>query len=119
MAEALREYARAATLAAARTFGFGGDTWSLSRPSGTGVAARSLVASSQITALAFRQRPGALGVVATATPALADIWRMIVISGAVLPGDVVTSTGSPSYTFGVSTIEPWYEYTRAELERRR
>ncbi len=115
----LRDAARDADISAARAFGFGGSNWGVERPSGVGTGARSLVDQGTIHALAFRQRPGGLGVVAGGTPALADTWRMIVLAGDVLPGDVVTSEADDDYVFGVASLESWYEYTRAELERRR
>ncbi len=129
-----RDAARAATLAAARAFGFGGDVWDVARPSGTGPAARSLVDLGHVAGLVFRQRPAGLAPVAGGTPALADVWRAILDSGAILddaeadtglivrPGDVLTSQADDSYAFGVASLEPWYsdgDYKRCELERRR
>jgi len=117
---AMRDDARDASISAARTFGFGGSTWDVDRPSGIGTGARSLARQAgALHALAFRQRPGGLGAVAGGTPALADTWRMIVLAGDLLPGDVVTSQADARYVFGVASLEPWYDYLRAELERRR
>jgi hypothetical protein len=134
-AEALtRDAARAATLAAARAFGFGGDVWDVSRPSGTGPAARTLVSLGHVAGLVFRQRPGGLAPAAGGTAVLADIWRAILTTGDILdagevdtgldarPGDVLTSQADDSYTLGIASLEPWYadgEYKRCELERRR
>lgn len=129
-----RDAARAATLAAARVFGFGGDVWAISRPSGTGPAARSLVLLGHVAGLVFRQRPGPLAPAAGGTPVLADLWRAILDTGAILdedeadtglaarPGDVIVSAADSDYAFGLASLEPWYsdgEYKRCELERRR
>lgn len=129
-----RDAARAATLAAARAFGFGGAVWDISRPSGTGPAARTLVPLGHVTGLVFRQRPGPLSPAAGGTPILADLWRAILETGDILdadaddtgldarPGDVIVSQADSAYTFGLASLEPWYDdgdYKRAELERRR
>jgi hypothetical protein len=53
------------------------------------------------------------------TPVLDDIWRYILLSGSVLPGDVVTSSADSRYAFGVASSEPWFDYIRGDLERRR
>lgn len=115
---AMRTMARDATIEAARAFGFGGEAWAVSVPSGSGVGPKTLVASDAIQALAFRQRPGYLGPAAGDTPVLGDIWRMIVVSGSVTPGAVVTSVEDARYRFGIASTEPWYDdYIRCELER--
>jgi hypothetical protein len=129
-----RDAARAATLAAARAFGLGGDTWLISRPSGTGPAARTLTPLGHVAGLVFRQRPGPLAPAGGGTPVLADLWRAILDTGDILdadeddtgldarPGDVITSQADSAYTFGLASLEPWYadgEYKRCELERRR
>jgi len=129
-----RDGARAATLAAARAFGFGGDAWLISRPSGTGPGTRTLQPLGHVAGLVFRQRPGQLAPVAGGTPTLADIWRAILNTGAILdeseadtgltarPGDVLTSQADDAYAFGIASLEPWYadaDYKRCELERRR
>jgi hypothetical protein len=113
----LRDAARDADISAARTFGFGGSNWGLSRPSGVGVGAKSLVSQDAIHGLAFRQRPGTLALAGGGTPVLADIWRFIVLDGDVQPGDVITSVADSDYEFGIASIEPWYQYERCELER--
>lgn len=116
----MRHAARDATIESARAFGFGGSTWSVARASGTGPAAREpTVLPGTVVLLAFRQAPAGVAGVAGGVPALADTWRAVLISGNVMPGDIVTSTADPRYQFGVATIEPWYEYARLELERSR
>lgn len=115
----LRDAARDADISAARTFGFGGSTWNADTPSGTGTGPRTLTPVGQVYGLAFRQRPGPLSPTGAGTPVLADQWRFIALSGTVTPGMVLTSTVDSRYQFGVASIEPWYEYRRAELERRR
>ncbi len=117
MQEAMRDAARDAAISAARTFGFGGEAWTVSRPTGAGVAAKTLTAQPNITALAYRQRPGGLAQALAGTPVLADVWRLILLTGELLPGDVITSVTSPAYRFSIGDLEPWYEYTRCELER--
>ena len=129
-----RDAARAATLAAARAFGFGGDVWTISRPSGTGPGARTLQPLGHVAGLVFRQRPGPLAPAAGGTPVLADLWRAILETGDILdadeadtgldarPGDVIGSQEDSDYAFGIASLEPWYsdgEYKRGELERRR
>lgn len=115
----LRDAARDASVSAARTFGFGGSTWDADVPSGTGTGPRTLTPAGTVHALAFRQKPGTTAPAAGGTPVLADTWRMIVLGGDVRPGMVLTSQADSRYRFGVASIEPWYEYFRAELERRR
>ena len=115
----MRDQARDASISAARTFGFGGSTWDADVPSGTGTGPRVLTSSSEVHALAFRQRPGVTARSAGGTPVLDDVWRMIVLSGTVVPGMVLTSQADDRYQFGVASIEPWFNYFRAELERRR
>lgn len=115
----MRDDARDANISAARTFGFGGSTWGADAPSGTGTGPRVLTPAGQVHGLAFRQNPGATAPVAGGTPILADVWRMIVLSGDLVPGMVITSVADSRYEFGITSIEPWYDYFRAELERRR
>jgi hypothetical protein len=117
MREAMRDAARDATISIARTFGFGGEAWTVERPTGAGVAAKTLTAQPNVTALAFRQRPGALAAAVAGTPVLADVWRLILLAGELLPGDVITSVADATYRFSIGDMEPWYEYTRCELER--
>ena len=119
MRDAMRNAARDATISAARTFGFGGDTWTVQRPTGAGVGPKTMVSQSNVTALAFRQRPGGLAQALAGTPVLDDVWRLIVLAGALQPGDVITSVADVSYRFAVASIEPWFDYARCELERQR
>lgn len=114
----MRDQARDAGVSAARTFGFGGSNWDAEVPSGTGTGPRVLTDAGQVAALAFRQKPGVTAAAAGGTPVLDDVWRMIVLTGNVTPGMVLTSTADARYSFDVASIEPWYEYFRAELERR-
>lgn len=115
----LRDSAKDATISAARTFGFGGSTWDVGRPSGIGTGPRSLTSVGTVMALAFRQRPGVTAPIGGGTPVLADAWRLIVLTGGVHPGDVIVSQADPRYGFDVGTIEPWYDYKRCELLRLR
>lgn len=115
----LRESAKDATISAARTFGFGGSTWDAGRPSGIGTGPRALTSVGTVMALAFRQRPGTTTPVGGGTPVLDDTWRLIVLEGALRPGDVLVSQSDPRYGFDVGTVEPWYEYKRCELLRLR
>lgn len=115
----LRDSARDASISAARTFGFGGSTWDVGRPSGIGTGPRTLTSVGAVMALAFRQKPGVTAPVGGGTPVLADIWRLIVLEGALHPGDVIVSQADPRYGFDVGTIEPWYDYKRSELLRLR
>lgn len=121
----IRDRARDADISAARTFGFGGSNWDVERPIGVGMGVRTLTDAGSIHALAWRQRPGSLTAAAGSTPVLDDTWRLIVLddtgamSGTLLPGDVITSAADSDYVFGIASLEPWYEYRRAELERKR
>lgn len=115
----MQDTARDASVSAARTFGFGGSTWDTGRPSGIGTGARTLTSVGQVAALAFRQKPGTPAAAAGGTPILADVWRLIVLQGALRPGDVIISQSDPRYGFDVGSIEPWYDYKRAELTRLR
>ena len=119
MREAMRDAARDATISAARTFGFGGDTWSVQRPTGAGVGPKTMIAQPSVTALAFRQRPGGLAAALAGTPVLDDVWRLIVLAGTLQPNDVLTSVSEPMYKVTIASVEPWYEYQRCELERMR
>lgn len=115
--EAMRDAARDANIAAARTFGFGGEAWTVERASGVGVGPKTTTAEPNVTALAFRQRPGGQGVAVAGTPVLADVWRLILLAGELEPNDKITSVADPAYQFTIGTMEPWYEYMRCELER--
>jgi len=115
----MRDQARDASISAARTFGFGGSTWDVGRPSGIGTGPRTLTSVGHIAALAFRQRPGVTEMAAGGTPVLADVWRLIVLEGTPRPGDVIVSQSDARYAFDIGTIEPWYDYKRAELTRLR
>jgi hypothetical protein len=115
----MRNLARDADISAARTFGFGGPDWDASVPSGQGTGARTLTPAGTIHGLAFRQKPGVQEGVAGGTPVLDDVWRMIVLDGELRPGMVLTSQADSRYQFSIGTIEPWYEYFKCELERRR
>jgi hypothetical protein len=115
----MRAAAKQADLDAAYAFGFGGTEWRVARPSGAGPGTRTLVAAADVTLLAFRQKPGPIAPNSGGAPVLADVWRYILLSGTVRPGDVVTSAGDSRYSFGVAATEPWYEYIRGDLERRR
>jgi hypothetical protein len=113
----MRDQARDADISAARTFGFGGSNWDAEVPSGQGSGPRTLTPAGQIHALAFRQKPGQIAGAAGGTPVLDDIWRMIILSGDVTPGMVLTSQADSRYKVGVASVEIWYDYFRAELER--
>jgi len=115
----MRDGARDASISAARAFGFGGSTWDVDRPSGIGTGPRTLTSVGTVHALAFRQKPGTAAPAAGGTPLLADVWRLIVLEGSLRPGDVVVSQSDPRYGFAVGAMEPWYDYFRCELERRR
>jgi hypothetical protein len=115
----MRDSARDANISHARTFGFGGSTWDAEIPSGVGTGPRTLTPAGVVHGLAFRQKPATTAPVAGGTPVLDDIWRMIVLDGDVQPGMELTSQADPRYVVGVASVEPWYEYFRAELERRR
>jgi hypothetical protein len=115
----MRAQARDADISAARTFGFGGAYWDAAVPSGTGTGTRVLTPVGTVQALAFRQKPGQTAPSGGGTPLLDDVWRLIVLDGAVRPGMVLTSQDDPRYVFDVGTIEPWYDYSRCALERHR
>jgi hypothetical protein len=119
MRAGLRDAARQADIDAAYAFGFGGTSWHVVRPSGSGTGVRTLVAADDVTLLAFEQQPAPVAPAASGVPILAPVWRYILISGTVQPGDVVTSAADSRYAFGVATTDPWYEYIRGDLERRR
>lgn len=115
----MRDQARDADISTARTFGFGGSNWDAEIPSGQGTGPRTLTPAGTVHGLAFRQQPGVVAPSAGGTPVLADVWRMIVLDGDVRPGMVLTSRDDPRYVVGIASIEPWYEYFRAELGRSR
>lgn len=119
MIASMRDAARDANISAARTFGFGGSTWDAEAPSGTGTGPRVLTPAGQVHGLAFRQKPGQTTPTGGGTPILADVWRFILLGGDLRPGMVITSQTDDRYVFGIGTIEPWFEYFRCELERRR
>lgn len=114
----MRDGARDATISAARTFGFGGSTWDYAEPLGSGTQPKVLTSVGAVQALAFRQRPGGMAPAAGGTPVLADVWRLIVLEGTVKPGGVIVSQSDRDYAFELKSIEPWYQYKRAELLRR-
>jgi len=114
----MRDGARDASISAARTFGFGGSTWDYAEPLGSGTQPKVLTSVGTVQALAFRQRPGGLAAAAGGTPVLADIWRLIILDGTVKPGGVIVSQSDSDYAFELKSIEPWYQYRRAELFRR-
>lgn len=117
----IRDAAKDASISAARTFGFGGSTWDYAEPAAgaTATGPKTLTTAGTVQALAFRQRPGALAVTGGGTPILADDWRLIVLDGTVRPGGVIVSQDDDRYAFEVATVEPWYDYKRAELHRLR
>lgn len=120
MQSAVQDAARAADLAAARAFGLGGELWNYAAPSGTGVGERVYVSAGVVRGLAFRQQPGPVQVVvAGGTPVLDDQWRFFPLSGAVAPGGVIVSQADNRYQFTIASLETWYGYTRANLERLR
>lgn len=102
---AMRDAARDAAIAAAKAFGFGGASW-------------TAPASGTLTAYAYRQRPGVVALAAPGAAVLDDIWRMIVVSGTVYAGDVLTSVAD-GRSVTVKSVELWYDYQRCELERQR
>jgi hypothetical protein len=108
--------ARDATIAAARAFGIGGSVWAVDRPSGGGVDVRSMQRQSDpIAALAFRQKPSALAQAIAGVPIGDEVWRVIVLSGDVQPGDVLLSAGSPPLAMRVDSVEAWYDYRRSNV----
>jgi hypothetical protein len=115
----MRDTARDASISAARTFGLGGSTWDYAEPAGTGTGPKVLTSVGTVQALAFRQRPGSLAAAAGGTPVLADVWRLIILDVTLSPGRVIISQTDSDYRFGIASVEPWYEYRRAELERAR
>lgn len=116
-AEAMRDAARDSSLAAAQAFGFGGDTWAVSRPSGNGVTADvAFSAAGNVTGYAYRQRPGAMGQALPQTAVLNDQWWFILLTGTLQVGDVLTSAADGRRII-VRTIEPWYEYSKCAIER--
>lgn len=127
----LRAAARQADIDAAAAFGFGGASWYVDRPAGSGTATRTLARVGTVAALVFRQAPGPVAPSAPGVPILADVWRVLqtglvltvsgtaVGSGALKAGDVLTSAADTRYVFGIASTEPWYDYTRGDLERRR
>ena len=119
--EAMRDAAKAANIAAARAFGFGGEVWTVARPEGEGVAPKVLTAQGTTVLLAFRQRPGGQAAAAGGTPVLADVWRYIHLSPAsgeaLLVGDVIVSETDDAYMFAIANAEPWFDYVRGDLER--
>lgn len=118
--DGMRDAARDADIQIAHAFGFGGQTWSVERPSGGGTGPRSLVPLPEtVQALCYRRRPSVVAPVGGGTPVLNEQWQIIVISGDVLPDDVLTSTTEPQYRVHVQSLEGWYEYRRGEIEERR
>lgn len=120
MITTIRAAARDATIESARAYGFGGSTWSVERPSGSGTAARTLVPlADTVQALCFRRVPSPVALVGGGTPVLDERWQVIVLSGDVQEGDVLTSTTEPQYAVHVQSLEGWYAYRRGEIEERR
>jgi hypothetical protein len=112
----MRAAAQAATIQAARAFGFGGDTWHISRTEGNGVTGPvSSAAAADVTGYAYRRRPGSLAPAAPTTQALDDAWGFIVVSGTVQVNDVLTSAADGTIV-SVTSVEPWYDYQRCDVE---
>lgn len=119
MQDAVQDAARAATLAAARAFGFGGSTWERLRPSGSGAGPRTLPGSGPtVTALAWRQRPSPRALAEPGAVVGDELWRIAVLDGDVRPKDVLRSRLNGQMV-RVATLEAWYEYERGELEEYR
>lgn len=113
----LQEAARAATLAAAQAFGFGGSTWTVERPSG-GPGPRTLLPiSGTVQALCFRTRPSRERPVAGGQLAMAEEWQVIVLDGDVQARDVLRSTIDSTVAVRVRSLERWYDYERGQLEQ--
>ena len=119
MIASMQGAAKQAAIDAASAFGFGGLRWTVQRPSGTGTGTRTLTTVADVTLLAFRQQPGSIAPDMAGAPVLADVWRYILLAGTLKPGDVIISRESAAYTFGIASSEPWYDYRRGDLERRR
>lgn len=115
MVDTLRDAARAADLAAARVFGFGGEVWDVAVPVGTGPAARTMVPSGSVGLLAYRQEPAPLRATAAGVPVGGEVWRFILFSGGVPVGTQITSRTNPAYRFTLTSLEPWYDHSRGEL----
>jgi hypothetical protein len=114
----MRDAARDASIALARTFGFGGSQWYVDRPSGGGIAARLPVRQEgTVQALAFRQRPSALALSQAGQPTGDEIWRVIILDLAsdVQMGDTLTSVADTGYQIQVDSLERWYDYRRGEV----
>lgn len=117
---ALRDGARDASIAAAKAYGFGGEAWSVERlvpPSGVGPKTRTSI--SGVTGYAYRQRPGPVATALAQTRVLADTWHFLLLEGEAQQGDIITSDADAGYQFTLETAEPWYTYTRFQLERQR
>jgi hypothetical protein len=97
----------------------GGEQWSVARPTGVGIAPKTLAALDPITARVYHQKPGTVRTGSGGTLILDAAWRMLLIAGTVQPGDVITSVADPDYSFDVVSIEPAFDYPQCELERRR
>jgi len=112
----MRASAQQATIQAARSFGFGGDTWHVSRTTGNGVTgAASSASAADVTGYAYRRRPGTLSPAAPTTPTLDDLWGFIVMSGTVEVTDVLVSAADGT-EIRVLSVEPWYSYQRCDVE---
>lgn len=115
----IRAAAQDATIAAARAFGFGGSSWWVDRPSGSGTDTRVPVRQpTPVQALCFRQKPSSLAATATGDPAGDELWRVIVLDQEtdIQPGDVLTSeVPSGGYAVRVDSLERWYDYARGEV----
>lgn len=114
----MREAARAADIAAARAFGFGGEVWDVSVPTGTGPAARTMVPSGSVGGLAYRQAPAVLKGSTAGVLVGGEQWRFILFSGSLQPNAQITSRTTPAYRFTVVSLEPWYDHAQAELSIR-
>jgi hypothetical protein len=80
----------------------GGDTWSVSRPGGNGVSGpRSSASAGTVTGYAYQEQPADVVVNVAGTPLPNAPWRFMVVSGAVQPGDTITSAASATIKFTV------------------
>ena len=114
--DSYRLAARDATISMARSFGLGGSTWYVDRPSGSGVTGRVLHRqASPVLALCWRQRPSQLAGTSGGVATGDEDWYTIVLSGDVQPDDVLVSAGSPPLAVRVDNLEEWYSYQRGNV----
>lgn len=118
--DAMRAAARDADIAAARAFGFGGESWWVDRatPTGTTGPRTPVRLPDTIAALAYRQQPSVLAGTTAGQPVGNEIWRAIILelSANVQVGDTLVSENpSGQYRIQIDAIEPWYEHRRAEV----